>query len=261
MHFRKGRKQRSTFEFKVGNDILETVDRYRYLGVIFQEKCDYTFNCEALAKGAGRALGGIISKIHNLRDLGFKSFDKLFHSCVSPIMDYCSSVWGVKRHQSLENVQHRTMRYFLGVHRFTPILAMVGDTGWLPSIYRRWRSMIRLWNRLILMNNERLTKKVFNADLVLHNSSKNWSSEIKQVMDDIGLGDQFESKSVINLSKVDEHLNAFYARNGRKMCFMSLNLELTECSKLNLKQRNMSNSICIRMKDPLCASLEAECYL
>ena len=125
---------------------------------------------------------------------------------------YSSSVWGVKRHQSVDNVQHRAMRYFLGVQRFTPILAMVGDIGWLLSIYRRWRSMIRLWNRLILMNNERLTKKVFNADLVLHNSSKNWSSEIKQVMNDIGLSDQFESKSVINLSKVDEHLNVFYAR-------------------------------------------------
>ena len=48
------------------------------------------------------------------------------------------------------------------------------------------------------MNNERLTKKVFNADLLLHNSSKNWSYEIKQVMDDIGLGDKFKSKSVIN---------------------------------------------------------------
>ena len=67
----EGAKQRSTFEFKVGNDILETVDRYRYLGVIFQEKYDDTFNCEALAKGAGCALGGIISKIHNLRDVGF----------------------------------------------------------------------------------------------------------------------------------------------------------------------------------------------
>ena len=131
-------------------------------------------------------------------------------------MDYCSSVWGVKRHQSLDNVQHRAMRYFLGVHRFTPILTMVGDTGWLPSIYRRWRSMIRLWNRLILMNDERLTKKVFNADLELHNSSKNWSFEIKQVMNDIGLSDQFESKSVINLSKVDEHLNVFYTRKWQE---------------------------------------------
>ena len=75
--------------------------------------------------------------------------------------------------------------------------------------------MIRLWNRLILMNDERLTKKVFNADLVLHNSSKNWSSEIKQVMNDIGLSDQFDSKSVINLSKVDEHLNVYYARKWK----------------------------------------------
>ena len=61
-----------------------------------------------------------------------------------------------------------------------------------------------------------ITKKLFNADLVLHNSSKNWSSEIKQVMNDIGLSDQFESKSVINLSKVDEHLNVFYARKWQE---------------------------------------------
>ena len=35
-------------------------------------------------------------------------------------------------------------------------------------------------------------------------------------MDDIGLGDHFESKSVINLSKVDEHLNVFYARKWQE---------------------------------------------
>ena len=94
-----------------------------------------------------------------------------FSMCVTDYY-YSSSVWGVKRHQSVDNVQHRAMRYFLGVQRFTPILAMVGDIGWLLSIYRRWRSMIPLRNRLILINDERLTKKVFNADLELHNSSK-----------------------------------------------------------------------------------------
>ena len=66
------------------------------------------------------------------------------------------------------------------------------------------------------MNDERLTKKVFNADLELHNSSKNWSFEIKQVMSAFGLSDQFESKSVINLSKVDEHLNVFYTRKWQE---------------------------------------------
>jgi len=47
------------------------------------------------------------------------------------------TVLGCKSYQKNDNVQNRAMRCFLGVHRFTPILAMVGDTGWLPSVYRR----------------------------------------------------------------------------------------------------------------------------
>ena len=80
---------------------------------------------------------------------------------------------------------------------------------------------------------------MYNADLELHNSSKNWFFEIKQVMNGIGLSDQFESKSVINLSKVDMHLNVFYASKWKE----DVQHELIECSKLNLKQRSISNSI------------------
>ena len=48
MHFSKGRSRRSEFEFKVGNNVLETVESYKYLGVIFNEKNNFTLNCEAL---------------------------------------------------------------------------------------------------------------------------------------------------------------------------------------------------------------------
>ena len=133
MHFRKGRSCRSEFEFKVGNNVLETVESYKYLSVIFNEKNNFTLNCEALSKGAGRALGSIISKIHNFKEFGFRSFEKLYNSCVVPILDYCSSVWGYRKLQTIDNVQNRTMRYFLGVHRLAPTLALVGDTGWIPS--------------------------------------------------------------------------------------------------------------------------------
>ena len=61
MHFRRGRSQRSEFEFKVGNNILETVESYKYLGVTFNEKNNFASHCDALSKGAGRALGSIIS--------------------------------------------------------------------------------------------------------------------------------------------------------------------------------------------------------
>ena len=104
------------------------------------------------------------------------------------------------------------------------------------------------------MNDDRLTKKVFKTDLELHKSSKNWSSEIKQIMNDIGLSDQFESKSVINLSKVDEHLIVFYIRKWQEDVQHVPKLRTYKVFNLNLTQRSMSNSICITMKDPLCAS-------
>ena len=41
----------------------------------------------------------------------------------------------------------------LGVYRSTPILAMNGDMGGQPSIHKHLINLIRLWNRLIEIDN------------------------------------------------------------------------------------------------------------
>jgi hypothetical protein len=184
------------------------VDRYKYLGVVLNDKGDFSYHCEALAKGAGRALGNIISKIHNYKDCGYKSFTKLFESCVIPILDYCASVWGFKHYQSIDNIQYRAIRYYLGVHRFAPKLALTGDTGWLPSNYRRWISIIRYWNRLILFNDNRITKRVFNMDY--NKCSNNWCSDVKTVMTKLNLVSHFENKTVISLDYVKTRITQYY---------------------------------------------------
>ena len=165
IHFRGDRAKRSERVFKIGDNILETVDQYKYLGVIFHEKNNFSINCETLSKAAGRALGGIINKIHSFKTFSFGAFEKLYNSCVVPILDYGASVWGFKTYQSADNVDLRALRYFLGVHRFAPnLLALYGDAGWTPSVYRRWLCILRYWNRLVLMDNNRLTKHAFNND-------------------------------------------------------------------------------------------------
>lgn len=87
-------------------------------------------------KAARRALGGIISKVHRLKDFGFKPYEKIHKTCVTSIIDYCASVNGYKNNQKIDNIQNRTIRYFLAVFRFTPVLAMISDTVWLLSVYR-----------------------------------------------------------------------------------------------------------------------------
>ena len=150
IHFRPIRHRRTEFQFKIGQSALETVDIYKYLGIYFHEHLDYSKQCDAIFKGAGRALGSIISKISNLKDFVYKSFEKLYFSCVVPVLQYGLAVWGFKAFSCLENIQYRTMRYFMGgVHRYAPVLALIGDVGWLPCSYRQWISIIRFWNRLI----------------------------------------------------------------------------------------------------------------
>ena len=77
--------------------------------------------------------------------MGFKSFTTLYHQCVTPILDYCADVWGLREFKRIEAVQNQAIRFFLGVNRFAPILGMHGDTGWTPCTSRWYIEMFRLW--------------------------------------------------------------------------------------------------------------------
>ena len=92
------------------------------------------------------------------------------------------------------------MRYLLGVHRFCPIPALYGDTGWLGSRDRRMIIMIRFWNRFILMDNNKLTKRVFLWDTNLN--GPNWSGEIKQILYDFSLENHYYSIISCNIPEL-----------------------------------------------------------
>ncbi|XP_060563130.1 uncharacterized protein LOC132722622 [Ruditapes philippinarum] len=198
VHFRRGRAACTDFSFRIGENVLELVDSYKYLGVTFHCKGDFSSNADILAKSAGRALGKTIAKVRDLKHFGFNTFEKLFDSCVVPIMNYCSSVWGYRKYQVMENVQHRAIRYYLGVHRFAPILAITGDIEWVPTNYRRWLNMLRMWNRLVSLDDNRITKQVFNVDY--SHCQNNWCSEMKDIMSKIGMNDNFINRQPINLA-------------------------------------------------------------
>ena len=106
----------------------------------------------------------MISKIHSFKDVDFKTYTKLYNSCVVPVTDYRSAVWNFRHFNKGDMVQNRAIRYFFGVFRFTPILAINGDMGWPLSTYRRWTNMVRLWNRLVMTKD--LPRKYFYNTIV-----------------------------------------------------------------------------------------------
>ena len=159
---------------------------------------DFSFNESCLSDSASRALGAIIGKFKSLKNVGFKTFTKLYDQLVTPTVDYASDVLGFGSFNSIDNLQNRTLRYFLGVHRYAPILGLQGDSEWVPPRVRRTLCMIRLWNKLVKINDNSLTKFVFLWDLDQSVSFRNWSYEVKQILEVINMTN-FNTKTTVDI--------------------------------------------------------------
>ena len=119
--------------------------------MILDEHLKYEANSESLAKAGGRALGSIIKKFKFLKNMGFRTFEKLISTCVIPILGYSSGIWGFKNYHVCEQILHRAIKFFLGVHKFTPIRGLYVEVCWLPQKFDQWTNMVRLWNQLLVM--------------------------------------------------------------------------------------------------------------
>ena len=205
VHFRKVRTLRTNFEFKYGEKNLDIINQYKYLGIILDEHLTFNATAAALAGGAGRALGSVITKFSHLKNIGYETYTKMFETSVVPILDYSSGVWGFKLFPDCDKIQNRAIRYYLGVHPKAPLLAITGDMGWMNSQVRRHINMIRLWNRLIKMEDSRLTKKVFLWDHAL--CKNNWSEEILKIFTKIEFVDIFYNKDVLDIDFIQEKLS------------------------------------------------------
>ena len=78
-------------------------------------------------------------------------------------------------YKDIDKIYNRACRYYLGTHKFTPSSAMYGEMGFLPAIFHRQVNALRLWNRILGMSPERLTRKVLLLDC---QSSVGWSKDI-----------------------------------------------------------------------------------
>ena len=119
-------------------------------------------------------------------------------------MNYSSGVWGYKSYQCTDNVQHRAMRSFLGVHRFASIPAMYGDMAWMTPKDTRKLDMIRLWNRLVSFDDDRLTKKIFLEDHA--NGKHGWCSDVKKLFSELDSVSHFDDKRQIDINTVRQKL-------------------------------------------------------
>ena len=95
MHVRPKTVQRTQYQYAYGTSTLEKVSHYKYLGFILNEFGTMDTGSNSLASAGERALGALISKVKMNGDIGYRTFEQLYISCVTPVLDYCGRIWGI----------------------------------------------------------------------------------------------------------------------------------------------------------------------
>ena len=112
----------------------------------------------------------------------------------------CLRFWGPCLYNALDKldtIQHRAIRIYLGVHKLAPNKAINADMGWQSSRTRRHVDMLRLWNRLLIMEPQRLTRKIFEWD---KDFKRGWCKNVSEILSTIRCSEFFDANRKVDLT-------------------------------------------------------------
>lgn len=180
MHFRKKQDKETDFDFKFNGHSMDKVGQYKYLGLMFDCFLDFKTTAKCVAKSANRALGLLIAKVKSLGGVSYKCYTKLYESMVMSIIRYGAAVWGHREYSEINAVHNRMCRYFLGVNKYSPNVAIQGDMGTRVPWQHQWLEIARQWCRICDMSDDRLNKQVYTWSLGVR--GKNWFRRLNSIL-------------------------------------------------------------------------------
>ena len=190
MVFEKGRH--TYYDFFIYGNAIELVDSFKYLGITFFKNGNWHRTQKIIAKHASFALHNLFT-IFNAIELPVTQKCKLFDTLVASILHFGSEVWGFNEANDIENIHTKFLRRLLGVKKSTNLSALYGELGRYPlSVIRKIR-IFKYWIKILKKNDTSLTKQIYlmlkeDADRNCTYNGKNWASQIKQILQEHGLG-------------------------------------------------------------------------
>ena len=198
--FRNGGHLSKNEKWSFGEDLLQVVNSYKYLGVILSTRLSFTSTFEDLAAKAKKGVVAILRTLWSIGDHTPQIFFKLFDSQIQPILTYGAEIWGLSENQeTIERIHLFAIKRFLGVHTKTPRHLVYGDTGRFPLFIVTYTKCIKFWLKILRMDQIRLCNKAYRMLIHLQNQNYvTWIDKIKTILYRYGFGCVWEAQGVGN---------------------------------------------------------------
>jgi hypothetical protein len=187
--------------WQYGGQQVPVTHQFKYLGVVFDYAKGVSVSMQALATAGSRAMWAMLSrcKEHGVRSLAMQV--QLFNTLVSPILSYCSEVWGPSllsqagagvallnklMDNDLSRVQFAFLRAIAGwVRKSTSRQLLLREFGARNLLHTWLRTVVRMWNRVATMSHSSLLACAMRDNLQLCESSGRrflWCSQLQNIL-------------------------------------------------------------------------------
>jgi len=182
MVFRGGGHLAAHERWYIGDDVLETVKEYKYLGTMLSTKLSTNV---ALTELAGRAKAAVCQICRSLRKLVWVTpevFSKIFDAQVQPVLLYAAEVWGSEDCSIIEKIHLYALKQFLNVAVKTPNAMIYGDTGRYPLYIGATMRTLKYWLRILRMDESRLPHRVYTMMMNNIETGANWAFKVRELL-------------------------------------------------------------------------------
>ena len=186
--------------FKFGEENIQVVEDYTYLGTIMNFNARYSKAIHKQVTQSNRALFSLRSKqakFHLPLDILFNLFDTL----IIPILLYGSEIWGYEKLAEIDTFYKKIIKNSLKLNLQTADCMVYGETGRLPISYYVKQRMINYWHRIATGNENKMSNIIYRLVRVMHERGEMhslWIAHIQNVLNECGMGNVWISPNNVN---------------------------------------------------------------
>ncbi|XP_053395382.1 uncharacterized protein LOC123523921 isoform X1 [Mercenaria mercenaria] len=192
MIFKKGGQLKYDLQFLFKGQVLDIVNNFTYLGIVFTTGGSFKMAYDTLAGQATKAMYKLKSALVKYPGMPIKSQLELFDKLILPILNYGSEIWGLNESMVLERVHLSFCKRLLGVKIQTQNNFIYGELGRTSLLTRRAMGVIKYWLKIIQMKNEKYVKVVYDLmcrQLEVKPNSNSWAKSVKNLLQSLGFYD------------------------------------------------------------------------
>jgi hypothetical protein len=169
-------------EFVFEGDVIEHVETFKYMGILFETTPNLDNAMEHLAAASRHSLFALNRRCAKLCIMDVKLHCDLFNTLVHSTASYACEVWvDSKKIKAIEVVYRGFLKSLLEVRKTTSTSIVLVEFGKFPFEHFAWGQVLLYYNRMSTITKDRILGKAWEAQLAMLVAGKKcWAGSMKK---------------------------------------------------------------------------------